>query len=69
MGRNDPGSKSGVNKGCICSPEANNKGKGIKTTEGHIVFMIDERCPLHALDDQHEDEEEAMLDKYLLPRV
>ena len=72
MARDDPGSKSGMNKGCECSPEANNKGKGIKTLAGDVVFMIELGCPLHgmAVDfEDDEDEEEKMLDKFLLPRA
>jgi hypothetical protein len=71
MARDDPGSKSGQNKGCLCSPEANNKGKGIKTLAGDYVFMIEPGCPLHglAIHFTDDDDEEMMLDKYLLPRV
>lgn len=71
MARNDPGSKSAINKGCTCPVLDNHRGKGIPTVDGKPVFWISADCPLHANPDDYltDDPEEELLDKYLLPRV
>lgn len=70
MARNDPGSKSAINKGCTCPVLDNARGRGIPTVDGQRVFWISADCPLHTdPDDYMDDPEEELLDKYLLPRV
>lgn len=70
MGRNDPGSKSAINKGCTCPVIDNHHGKGIPMSDGSPYFWINDTCPIHKNyynGSQEDDPEEELLDKYLLP--
>ena len=67
MGRNDPGSKSAIRKGCTCPVEDNNYGKGVLNLEKEPLFWMDQDCPVHG--NHNRDEEEDELDRYLLPRA
>ena len=71
MGRDDPGSKSAINKGCTCPVIDNNHGKGVSTLSGDILFWMDDGCPMHGhvIEQEEVDEEEAAFDKYFLPRA
>lgn len=68
MGRNDPGSKSAIRKGCTCPVEDNNFGKGVNNLDNEPMFWMNQDCPLHG-NDQDTDEVEDELDRYLLPRA
>lgn len=68
MGRNDPGGSSAVKNGCTCPVMDNNRGKGVATLDGDILFWMDQDCPLHGQDNNN-DEDEDELDRYLLPRA
>lgn len=69
MGRDDPGSKSAVKKGCLCPQMDNAHGKGIPASDGQVLFWMTDECPMHGARQEEIDPEEAELDKYLLPRV
>lgn len=69
MGRDDPGSRSAIRKGCTCPTSDNLHGKGITTLDGDVYFWMDDDCPLHGKTKDQDDEEEEALDRYLLPRT
>ena len=43
----DPGSSEAIARGCTCSPERNNQGRGVKTPGGMTAYVIADDCPLH----------------------
>jgi hypothetical protein len=44
-----PGSRRAVEKGCTCSPEANNFGRGMQEAD-EFFFFPELECPLHGID-------------------
>lgn len=68
MGKNNPGSPAAIKRGCSCPSVDNNRGKGVATLDGDVLFWMDEECPLHG-NDNNNNEDDDELDRYLLPRA